>query len=86
MLEHKTVFKNSYGTSKTHLEQILKNGKIPVLDIDIEGMMEIKQKINCEIICVMPAGWDLLKQRLSARKTESKEVLEMRLEENKEQV
>ena len=47
MLEHKKVFKNSYGTSQKHLQSLLSSGRIPILDIDIEGMMEIRKKIEC---------------------------------------
>lgn len=47
MLEYKLVHKNWYGTSQAHLEYLQSLHKIPILDVDIEGMLEIKEKINC---------------------------------------
>lgn len=55
------MHRNWYGTSKEHLQQLLKLNKIPILDVDIEGMLEIRQKIPCEVLCLMPAGWGLLR-------------------------
>lgn len=40
------------------------------MDVDIEGMLEIRNKVPCEVLCLMPAGWSLLKERLQGRKTE----------------
>ena len=34
----------------------------------------------------MPAGWDLLRSRLEGRKTESQEVIDNRMKENRDQV
>lgn len=86
MLEHKQVFKNHYGTSRTHVEDILGRGKIPILDVDFEGMLEIRNKIPCEVLCVMPASWELLKKRLSGRKTDAPEIVKLRIEESQQQV
>lgn len=69
MLEYKLVHKNWYGTSRAHLDYIKNLDKIPILDVDIEGMLEIKEKINCEVLCLMPASWSLLESRLVGRKT-----------------
>lgn len=60
--------------------------KIPVLDVDIEGMLEIKNKINCEVLCILPPTWSVLKSRLEGRRTETKEVVEARMQENVVQV
>jgi guanylate kinase len=46
MLEHKTVFGNKYGTSKTSLLDILNNNQIPILDVDVEGMIDIRNSIS----------------------------------------
>lgn len=39
MLEYKLVHKNWYGTSQAHLEYLQSLNKIPILDVDIEGML-----------------------------------------------
>jgi guanylate kinase len=46
MLEHKTVFSNMYGTSKKSVESIADEGKIPVLDVDVEGMLDICKSLS----------------------------------------
>lgn len=46
MLESKRVFTNLYGTSKQSYFDILSKGKIPLLDVDLEGMKDIKTEIS----------------------------------------
>lgn len=48
MLENKKVFTNYYGTSKRCYLDIIERGKIPILDIDIEGMKDIRRNIKEE--------------------------------------
>lgn len=49
MLEHKVVFDNMYGTCRKNVEEILCEGKIPVMDVDVEGMLDIQKCIADEI-------------------------------------
>jgi guanylate kinase len=86
MLEHKLVYQNWYGTSTSHLNHLQALGKIPILDVDIEGMLEIRRKIDCEVLCLMPPSWELLQSRLTGRKSESLVNMKNRMEENVQQV
>lgn len=80
MLENKKVFTNYYGTSKQCYFDIIEKGKIPLLDVDIEGMKDIRAKIReenmnnaalPEVLCLMPPSWAVLEERLRKRGTES---------------
>ena len=95
MLENKKVFTNYYGTSKQCYFDIIERGKIPLLDIDIEGMKDIRTKIKeeemkgveaPEVLCLMPPSWAVLEERLKKRGTESSEVLAQRMNENMDQI
>ena len=68
MLEHKKVFKNHYGTSKQSYMSIIEKNKVPLLDIDFEGMMDIRTYVQKrkqldsswglpEVLCIMPPSW-----------------------------
>ena len=71
MLEHKKVFKNHYGTSKQSYMSIIEKNKVPLLDIDFEGMMDIRTYVQKrkqldsswglpEVLCIMPPSWQVL--------------------------
>jgi guanylate kinase len=46
MIEHKKVFQNYYGTSKINLIDILSRSKVPLLDIDVEGMLDVVRNVE----------------------------------------
>ena len=82
-LEYEMVYKGVYyGTLKSELDRIWKLGKIPVLDIDVKGALNVQKKLaeNCLSIFIMPPSIEVLKQRLENRKTESPENIQMRLD------
>ena len=58
-----------YGTLKTELERIWKNGQVPILDIDVKGAIHIQQQypINTLSIFIEPPSVDELKIRLEKR-------------------
>jgi len=67
-----------YGTPKDKIVDMLNKGKDVVLEIDIQGAIEIQSKISDALfIFIMPPTMEILKDRLIKRNTESKEkVLE----------
>ena len=74
-LEYAMVHSNKYyGTPIDWVENMLNNGNDVILEIDIEGARQIKEKRNDSIfIFIMPPSMSILKQRLVLRNTESKE-------------
>lgn len=71
---------NLYGTSKYAVEEVQRTGKICVLDIEIEGVKQIKNSsLNPLYVFIKPPSISELEQRLKKRKTETEESLQQRL-------
>ena len=78
-LEYAIVHNNKYyGTPKDKIADKLNEGKDVILEIDIQGALEIQEKINDSLfIFIMPPSMEILKDRLMKRNTESEDkVLE----------
>jgi guanylate kinase len=80
-LEWAEVHGNFYGTSFRPIENALKEGKIVVLDIDVQGHKTIREKFPKLVtsVFVTTKNMSVLKERLSARNTETSEILEQRV-------
>lgn len=71
-LEYAKVHGNYYGTPKDKVCELLSNGYDVILEIDIQGALEIKEKYTDGIfIFIMPPSMKELKERLVKRNTES---------------
>lgn len=70
-----------YGTLKTELERIWKEGKVPILDIDVKGAIHVQEQFadNCLSIFIEPPSVDELKRRLESRGTETPESVATRV-------
>jgi guanylate kinase len=74
------VHGNLYGTSVMQIKELNKRGYDIILDIDVQGARQIKQKIDDGIfIFILPPSMSVLKKRLTGRSTDSREQVEMRL-------
>jgi guanylate kinase len=80
-LEYAQVHGHLYGTSREYVEEKLKEGQDVILEIDIQGARSVK-KLPLETISIfiMPPSFQVLRERLIARGTESEESLKIRLE------
>ena len=76
-LEYAKVYNdNYYGTPKKIVEESLASGKDIILEIDIQGALEVKEKMKEGIfIFIMPPSMRELKDRLVKRNTESKDKI-----------
>jgi len=82
-LEWEDVYEGvRYGTLKSEVDKQLKSGYFTLLDIDVEGALNVKQIYgdDCLAIFIQPPSLSDLKDRLVNRKTESAHTLEQRLE------
>lgn len=62
------------------MESVRKQGKICVLDIDIQGVQKVKQSsLQPRYIFVAPPSLTELEQRLRGRGTETEEQMQIRL-------
>lgn len=74
-LEYAIVHNNQYyGTPKQEVEKLLQSGKNVLMEIDIQGALQIKEKLKDGLyIFILPPTMEELKKRLEHRNTESKE-------------
>ena len=86
-LEHAQFCGNLYGTPKSYVDEQIKKGKFVVLEIDVNGALQVKNKIsNCILIFVIPPTLDELKKRLIGRNTETSQKIIDRLDRAKEEI
>ncbi len=79
-LEYAEVHGNYYGTSRAQIERITSDGKDVILEIDVQGAIQVMEKIPDAVsIFIMPPTFEVLKARLTARATEGPEDLKLRL-------
>ena len=70
-----------YGTPKARLESYLNEGRIVLLNLDVQGGASLREAFHDGVfIFILPPSLDALKARLSHRATDSPEVVERRLE------
>lgn len=72
---------NFYGTLKTEIERIWKEGKDVIFDVDVKGGINLKKYFGEKALAVFVKvpSLDVLKYRLKDRGTESEESLSRRL-------
>jgi len=70
-----------YGTLKETVENLLREGKNVIFDIDVKGGLNIKRLYpqHTLTVFVQAPSFDILEQRLRARATEDEETLQMRI-------
>jgi guanylate kinase len=79
-LEFADVFGNYYGTHTSALENAQKQGKDLVLDIDVQGAAQLKERIPGAVtVFVLAPSREILEQRLRARSQDSDETIRTRL-------
>lgn len=75
-LEYAEYSSNYYGTSKSIVNSLLDQGKDVILEIEVQGALQIKNMIEDSIfIFIVPPTMQELRKRLVNRKTDSKEQI-----------
>ena len=81
-LEWEEVYKGvSYGTLKSEVDKIRKQGKNVIFDVDVVGGLNIKKYYGDEALAVFvqPPSVEELRNRLRGRSTENEEKIQMRI-------
>lgn len=79
-VEHAEYCGNYYGTPRDYVESQLEAGRDVILEIEIQGALEIKKKFPTSLLLfVMPPSVAELKRRLIGRGTETEDVIDRRL-------
>jgi guanylate kinase len=75
------VHGNCYGTAIRTLEEYRNNSTDVILDIDCQGAQQLKQRFKSGVfIFILPPSFHELRKRLDLRKSDSKAVIERRIE------
>lgn len=86
-LEWAEVYGEYYGTSKKRIEDLLKDGFDVLLDIDVQGAMQIKRNYNKGVyIFILPPSLNELRRRLEKRRTDLKGEIEKRMKSAIEEI
>ncbi|MCR5250588.1 MAG: guanylate kinase [Lachnospiraceae bacterium] len=80
LIEYANYCGNYYGTPKAYVEAQLRAGKDVILEIEIQGAMQIKRMYPTALLLfITPPDADTLRRRLVGRGTETMEVINKRM-------
>ena len=89
-LEHATFSQNMYGTSAAAVRTVMQQGRICILDIEMEGVKQIRKREDfgsgprgsgARYLFLSPPSLEELEKRLRGRGTDSEEDVRKRLEQ-----
>ncbi|WP_073997733.1 guanylate kinase [Anaerococcus urinomassiliensis] len=79
-LEYAEVHNNYYGTPKEFVDRKINEGKIVVLEIDVQGAVNVKKNTdNAVFIFLAPPSLSELKNRIVGRGTETEQDINVRM-------
>ncbi len=80
-LEFAEVHGRLYGTPRAPIEEHLRAGRSPVMNVDVQGGHSVKRIMpESVLILIAPPSMAVLEKRLRGRGTDSEEVIRQRLE------
>ncbi|MDP2849866.1 MAG: guanylate kinase [Sulfuricurvum sp.] len=87
-LEYAVVHGNYYGTSLGPVKKALKDGKLVIFDIDVQGHDAVQNRLSdiTTSVFITTPSLEELKRRLHNRSTDSEEVITGRIEMAKREV
>ncbi|KAJ9133819.1 Guanylate kinase [Pleurostoma richardsiae] len=87
-VEHAQFGSNLYGTSKKTIEDQSAKGQVVVLDIEMEGVKQVRSKpdFKARYVFIKPPSEEELEKRLRGRGTESEDSIQKRLDQAKREL
>jgi len=87
LLEYAEYVGNFYGTPRKYIEHQISQGKIILLDIEVVGALQVKEKLpDAVLIFLAPPSMEELRRRLEGRNTEATDVIESRIKRAQEEM
>lgn len=87
LLEHADVFGKKYGTPRDLVEEHLSEGRLVILEIDVNGAEQVKSKMPDAFgLFIEPPSEDVLLDRLRARNREDEDSIQKRFAEAKREI
>jgi guanylate kinase len=86
-VEWAKVYENYYGTLKSEIERISDKNKWCLLDVDVQGGMNVKRVYpESHLIFILPPDMDELKRRIIERNLDSEKEIAIRLSRAEEEM
>ena len=81
LLEHATVFGNSYGSPRRPVEETLAAGRDVLFDVDWQGTQQLRQNARNDLVSIfiLPPSRAELERRLRARAQDPEDVVRARM-------
>ncbi len=81
------VHNHYYGTSKEDSYNLIKTGKTVIFDVDYQGALNLQRTMPDALsIFILPPSLEILKKRLVNRKTDSQEVIDLRIKNAQKEI
>jgi guanylate kinase len=77
-----------YGTTLDEMKRIWRDGKTPLLDIDVKGALNVKKQFGENVLTIFidPPSIEILRERLTNRGTDSNEHIQTRINKATEEI
>jgi guanylate kinase len=86
-VEWADVYGHLYGTAHKQLQAAQKAGKDILLDIDVQGHQQVRQRLNEAVsVFILPPSFQELSRRLRDRHSDAPEEIERRLKTAREEI
>ena len=89
LLEHAVFNKNYYGTPKAPVDRLIEEGKVVILEIEVDGAEQVMNTFDEKDVLsvfISPPDYKTLEARLRGRGTNTEEDIVERLERAKEEL
>lgn len=86
-LEWARVHGNYYGSAAQQVSREIDEGRDIILEVDVQGAASIRKLVSDSVsVFILPPSYDILRQRLMARGTDSDAELQVRLRNAPEEI
>ena len=77
-----------YGTTVDEIKRIWRDGKTPLLDIDVKGAINVKKQFGENVLTIFidPPSIEVLRERLTKRGTDSSKHIQTRINKATEEI
>jgi guanylate kinase len=81
LIEYEEIFGNYYGTPISEIERARQTRKALIFDIDVKGGISIRARFphDALLLFIAPPSFDVLRERLNLRGSETPETIERRM-------
>lgn len=87
LLEWAQFVGNYYGTPKDYVDQLLDEGKNVVLEIEVQGALQVMEKCpEATTIFIVPPSMEELERRIRGRRTEDENIVQQRLAKARKEI